>query len=423
MKTRFACTFTIMIASSMLTAILLTSCNTRTTSPSITERPPEETSAPAQEAGPTATSLPATATPVPALEESQEDVTASLTSAAPTPTEAEPAEPSQTAEATTVPTATVEATATTPPESPPAEVATSCTDIAAFFKDVTVEDYTFFNQKESFVKTWQVRNEGTCTWSPAYTINFDSGFTLEAPQTSPLPVAAPGQTVEISLQMTAPERGGQYISRWRFKNEDGEVFGVGLEKGQLFTIINVGFVNPGNDPNPAAPQLPGGGTENAPDPSPGGNASTPDPAAGSAACAYSLDPSFGQQVIAVINQARQQAGLNRLNSQSQLAAAAEVHSIDLACTDGYDHIGSDGSVWTERVARQGYANYNSARENIRVGNPDFGFSPQYVFDRWFESQIHHDNMYYPSVSEIGLSCVLNPDSEYKEFCTAVFARP
>jgi uncharacterized protein YkwD len=419
MKTRFACTFTIILASGMLTAILLTGCNTKTTSSSMTERPPEEASAPAQEAGPTATSLPATTTPVPASEESQEGVTATPTSEAPTPAAAEPTEPSPTEEATTVPTATEEATATTPPESLPAEVATSCTNIAAFFKDVTVEDYTFFNQKESFVKTWQVRNEGTCTWSPAYTINFDSGFTLEAPQTSPLPEAAPGQTVEISLQMTAPERGGQYISRWRFKNADGDVFGVGLEKGQLFTIINVGFINPNNE----SAQPPSGGNETTPDPSPGGNASTPDPAAGSSACAYGLDPSFGQQVIAIINQARQQAGLDRLKSHSQLAAAAEVHSIDLACTDGYDHIGSDGSVWTERVARQGYPNYNSARENIRVGNPDFGFSPQYVFDRWFESQIHRDNMYYPSVSEIGLSCVLNPDSEYKEFCTAVFARP
>jgi uncharacterized protein YkwD len=106
-----------------------------------------------------------------------------------------------------------------------------------------------------------------------------------------------------------------------------------------------------------------------------------------------------------------------------LSAAAQVHSIDLACIDGYDHIGSDGSVWTERVARQGYANYNSARENIRVGNPDFGFSPQYVFDRWFESQIHRENMYFTNVSEIGLACVFNPDTEYKEFCTAVFARP
>jgi uncharacterized protein YkwD len=136
-----------------------------------------------------------------------------------------------------------------------------------------------------------------------------------------------------------------------------------------------------------------------------------------------LDSSFAQQLVAIINQARQAAGLNALDTQSQLSAAAQEHSIDIACHDSYDHIGSDGSLWTDRVARQGYANSNSARENIRVGDPAFGFAPQYVFDRWFESQIHHDNMYYPSVSQIGISCVLNPNTEYKEFCTAVFARP
>jgi uncharacterized protein YkwD len=326
-------------------------------------------------------------------------------SASPTATEAPVASP--TAEAT-------EAAPVVPPtETTPVEAASGCTDVAAFYRDVTVEDYTFFKQSEPFVKTWEVRNEGTCTWGPGYTIVFDSGFAFGAPDSSPLPAAAPGQIVDISLDMTAPTRGGQYISRWRFKDADGKVFGVGLENGQLFTVINVGFINPTSQP----------ATQPTSQPSGGGTQPTPVPGSTGSGCNYSLDLSFSQQLANIINQARQQAGLNTLNVQSQLTAAAQEHSIDIACHDSYDHIGSDGSLWTDRVARQGYANYTSARENIRVGDPAFGFSPQYVFDHWFESQIHHDNMYYPTVSDIGVSCVLNPDTEYKEFCTAVFARP
>jgi uncharacterized protein YkwD len=411
MKTRFASTFTILLA-----AGLLLGCNTKTTSPSQTEQPLESASAAATATRPAAT---ATQVPVPGL--SVENPTATPagepTLEPATPVASEPNEPASTVDATAIPTAGEEAVATTPTEAPQAEAEAACTDVAAFLNDVTVEDYTMFRQKESFVKTWRVRNAGTCTWRAGYTIDFDSGFTFDAPQSSPLPEAEPGQAVEISLQMAAPERGGEYISRWRFKNPSGAVFGIGPESGQLYTIINVGFIGPTSQPTePPGEQQPSA-------PSVGGVQNTPEPVSGGDACPYSVDQGFAQQLVAMINEARRQTGLNALSEQHQLVTAAQVHSIDIACTDSYDHIGSDGSVWTERVARQGYANYNSARENIRVGNPDFGFSPQYVFDRWFESQIHHDNMYFPSASEIGLSCVLNPDSEYKEFCTAVFARP
>lgn len=427
MKSRWERIWIPSLAACLLSITVLAGCNARSASPTTTQtagsQPASASATAAEPTAPATIEAPASSTPVPptVTPEATAGSTAGSTAtsepvASPTASQAATStatsENTETAAAATE-TATETAAATASPETL-ASPAEACTDIAAFFKDVSVEDYTFFNQNEKFVKTWQVRNAGTCTWGPGYTIFFDSGFTFDAPELSPLPAAAPGQIVDISLDMTAPNRGGQYMSRWRFKNPDGKIFGVGLDNGQLYTIINIGFVNP----NSPATQPAGGPASTTPQAT-----AAPGASSGTSSCNVSLDPSFAQQLVAIINQARQQAGLNTLNVQSQLTAAAQEHSLDIACHDSYDHIGSDGSVWTDRVARQGYANYTSARENIRVGDPAFGFSPQYVFDRWFESQIHHDNMYYPSVSDIGIACALNPDSEYKEFCTAVFARP
>jgi uncharacterized protein YkwD len=88
-----------------------------------------------------------------------------------------------------------------------------------------------------------------------------------------------------------------------------------------------------------------------------------------------------------------------------LAAAALAHSTDMACNDIVSHIGSDGSLWYNRVEAQGYANYNSSRENIYVGNPDFGGTADVAFNWWWNSQIHHDNILNPDVSQIGVAYV------------------
>ena len=76
------------------------------------------------------------------------------TIAAPTPTVA-------------VPTPTVAAPTPTPlpaqGSSGDAGAAGGCVDKAAFYSDVTVPDNTSFKQNVEFVKTWQIKNVGTCT--------------------------------------------------------------------------------------------------------------------------------------------------------------------------------------------------------------------------------------------------------------------
>jgi uncharacterized protein YkwD len=94
----------------------------------------------------------------------------------------------------------------------------------------------------------------------------------------------------------------------------------------------------------------------------------------------------------------------------------------MACNDFISHNGSDGSTWYDRIKAQGYANYSSARENIYVGNPAFGGDAQGAFTWWMNSKIHHDNILYPTVTELGIAYVFNQNSTYAGYYTLDLAR-
>ena len=50
-----------------------------------------------------------------------------------------------------------------------------CANMAEFIKDVTVEDYSPFKPNQLFTKVWEVKNVGTCTWTPNYALVFSYG--------------------------------------------------------------------------------------------------------------------------------------------------------------------------------------------------------------------------------------------------------
>jgi hypothetical protein len=128
--------------------------------------------------------------------------------------------------ATNIPTLT-KMPSLTPIRKPAATPLPVC-DGGSYVADVTVPDGTTFAPGERFIKTWRVKNNGTCTWTTAYTLNFSSGDRFSAPVSIPMPASvAPGQTVDISISMIAPTTAGSYKSNWMFKNASGGTFGVG----------------------------------------------------------------------------------------------------------------------------------------------------------------------------------------------------
>lgn len=308
------------------------------------------------------------------------------------------AEPTATGIEPAVPTGQVEAV---PSATPIAETADSsgCEDKAAYYADVTIPDGTAFKQLEDFEKIWRIRNEGTCTWE-GYKLVWAGGSVFDAALANPIPLVQPGEQVDISIKMRAPNQGGLYTSLWEFENSDGKRFGVnsgGIDF--IWAQISVTWY-------PEDSSVPG-------------SSEIPTPAGG---CMIEQNPLFISQILALINDARIQNGLSALTLDSRLSTAAQAHSEDMACKDFMDHTGSDGSNWADRVKATGYA-YSYVSENIYAGDPAFGGDAQGAFDWWMNSQIHRDNILNPKITQIGIGFASSNNAQYKGRYTLDFARP
>jgi hypothetical protein len=119
----------------------------------------------------------------------------------------------------------------------PAASSTPLCDMANFVEDVTIQDGTPVDPGETFTKTWRIKNAGTCTWTTAYSIIFDHGNAMNAATAIPFPTqVAPGQTVDLSILMTAPSAAGDYSGYWKLKNSSGVIFGIGDAADQPFYV-------------------------------------------------------------------------------------------------------------------------------------------------------------------------------------------
>jgi hypothetical protein len=128
------------------------------------------------------------------------------------------------------------------PSTVPAPVpATGVCDRGFFIGDVTIPDGTSMIAGTHFLKTFRIRNVGTCTWTTSYAMVFVAGNLMGAPSTViNLPSSvAPGQTMDFSINMVAPATIGHYRSYWRFRNASGTQFGLGSGMITFFADINV----------------------------------------------------------------------------------------------------------------------------------------------------------------------------------------
>jgi hypothetical protein len=140
---------------------------------------------------------------------------------------------------TLIPSADVPAVEPTiPPTSAPAAGGVGCTNNAEFVADISIPDGAILNSEIGFVKTWRVKNSGTCTWDNRYSLIFVDGTLLMPSNQVPLPgTVAPGQTIDLSLNMTAPIYPGNYESDWKLRSPSGTLFGVGKKDTPLWVKI------------------------------------------------------------------------------------------------------------------------------------------------------------------------------------------
>jgi hypothetical protein len=135
----------------------------------------------------------------------------------------------------------------TPTSIPPTRSIPSLTPVpvvcnrAELIRDVTVEDNAPFAPGTNFVKTWRIKNVGSCTWTREYSLVHVSGNTMDSKKTVYLPGnVAPDQTVDLSLNFKAPDKKGAYRGDWMLSSPNGARFGVGpLGSTTLWAAIRV----------------------------------------------------------------------------------------------------------------------------------------------------------------------------------------
>ncbi|MDY7077306.1 MAG: NBR1-Ig-like domain-containing protein, partial [Chloroflexota bacterium] len=98
---------------------------------------------------------------------------------------------------------------------------------ASYVADVTIPDNTRLEKGEEFVKTWSVRNSGTCAW-PEDTVLVRVNSQLGGPESVPVGAVAAGETVEVSIDLVAPDQDGVFDGKWVLRTGDTDVPGSGL---------------------------------------------------------------------------------------------------------------------------------------------------------------------------------------------------
>lgn len=98
-------------------------------------------------------------------------------------------------------------------------------DDAKWVEDVTVPDGTQMSPGQDFVKTWKVRNTGSCTWGSGYSLIHGYDEKLEGIAEPLTGTVAPGEEVEVSVRFRAPANAGEHRSYWRMQNASGSAFG------------------------------------------------------------------------------------------------------------------------------------------------------------------------------------------------------
>jgi len=119
----------------------------------------------------------------------------------------------------------------------PTATPVSYCDWLTFVKDVTVPDGTVLLPGETFTKTWRITNRGTCTWTPDYMLVFTSGDQMGSTSAVRLPgYVSPGQSIDISVTLTAPNVKGRYTGYWMLRNPSGTLFGYSDKANKAFYV-------------------------------------------------------------------------------------------------------------------------------------------------------------------------------------------
>jgi len=129
--------------------------------------------------------------------------------------------------------------------SPAASPTPRCTVSALFVADVTIPDGTALAPNTAFVKTWRIKNAGTCDWGAGLTLVFVEGTRLSGPFVIAFPPTEAGVARDVSFSLQAPPAPGAYAGKWHLRDAEG----------QRLTAVTVAIIVPATPmptPSPSA---------------------------------------------------------------------------------------------------------------------------------------------------------------------------
>lgn len=296
-------------------------------------------------------------------------------------------------------TSTVQASITNVPPTSSIVNPPGCTNSAAFVTDVTVPDNASFKQGEKFNKVWRIKNTGTCTWTEQYTLVFYDGDQMSAPDSTPLSVTRPGDTLDIAVDMVAPMKDQVSRADFQIHTPSGEIMQID-KNTLLWVIITVGSstASSSNSGSGSGTSIsPGTGTA-----STSGTGSAAGPGLVTSTCNFSIDQTRVNQTVDAINAYRAQNNLPPYVVDPDLVTAAQAHAADIACKNLFGHTGSNGSTPASRVASTGYV-ASAITENVYGSYPPLTSSGVVSWWATDQTDLHHNaNLVSSTYTQIGV---------------------
>jgi uncharacterized protein YkwD len=312
----------------------------------------------------------------------------------PVPTATATPEAAVTAAATITQTATASAPLTAATATPTAVVniplgttigADSCSYVAGLYEDIDLPTGNSLDGGASFIKTWRLRNEGSCAWGQGFQLVLVDGDAMGTGSAIPLAATASGEVVQVSVPMIAPKLPGMYFGEWAISTPDGKVFGVG-SSGKIPIKIKLGVRQPPLEDN---------------------------------SCEYTFSSEEEQKILEYINAERAKNGLPPHVVDEKLSQVARAHSLERGCMGVHSHFGADGKNYESRVKKAGI-DYQWVNEIIYNGAAGAKWAVQW----WvYKSKLHHDIVMSGKYSVVGIGYVKTNKGQYPDYFTVLFIAP
>lgn len=123
-----------------------------------------------------------------------------------------------------------------------------------------------------------------------------------------------------------------------------------------------------------------------------------------------------QQVVALVNQQRAEAGLAPLTVSESLTQEAQGYADWMASANFFSHTAPDGSTITNRAEAAGYSTWTYLAENLAAGQS----SPERAVTAWMNSPSHRSNILAPDATEIGLGHSFSASTRYGHYWALEF---